>query len=49
VPLTATRTAFSATGVAGDNTAAWNPTVVIRVPEAAVAGHYRGAIIHSVA
>jgi hypothetical protein len=49
VPLTTTRTAFSATGVAGNNTAAWNPTVVIRVPEAAVAGRYRGAIIHSVA
>jgi hypothetical protein len=49
VPLTTTRTAFSATGVAGDNTAAWNPTVVIRVPEAAVAGRYRGSIIHSVA
>jgi hypothetical protein len=49
VPLTATRTAFSATGVRGANTAAWNPTVVVRVPEGAVAGRYRGAIIHSVA
>jgi hypothetical protein len=49
VPLTTTRTAFSATGVAGDNTAAWDPTVLVRVPASAVAGRYRGAIIHSVA
>lgn len=49
VPLTSTRVAFSATGVTGRNSASWVPTVVIRVPPAAVAGRYRGAIIHSVA
>jgi hypothetical protein len=49
VPLTSTRVAFSATGVTGRNRASWVPTVVIRVPQAAVAGRYRGAIIHSVA
>jgi hypothetical protein len=49
VPLTSTRVAFSATGVTGRNSASWVPTVVIRVPQAAVAGRYRGAIIHSVA
>jgi hypothetical protein len=49
VPLTRTRTAFSATAVTGDNTASWNPTVVVRIPRGAVAGRYRGAIIHSVA
>jgi hypothetical protein len=49
VPLTATRTAFSATRVSGANTAAWNPTVIVRVPAGALAGRYRGAIIHSVA
>jgi hypothetical protein len=49
VPLTATRTAFSATRVTGANTAAWNPTVIVRVPAGALAGRYRGAIIHSVA
>jgi hypothetical protein len=49
VPLTRIRTAFSATTVTGDNTASWNPTVIIRIPRAAVAGHYRGAIVHSVA
>jgi hypothetical protein len=49
VRLTATRVAFSATGVTGRNSASWVPTVVIVVPRAAVAGRYRGAIIHSVA
>jgi hypothetical protein len=49
VRLTSTRVAFSATGVTGRNSASWVPTVVIRVPEAAVAGRYRGAITHSVA
>jgi hypothetical protein len=49
VALTSTRVAFSATGVTGRNSASWVPTVVIRVPQAAVAGRYRGAIIHSVA
>jgi hypothetical protein len=49
VPLTSTRVAFSATGVTGPNSASWVPTIVIVVPPAAVAGRYRGAIIHSVA
>jgi hypothetical protein len=49
VRLTSTRVAFSATGVTGHNTASWRPTVSIRVPDAAVAGSYRGVIIHSVA
>jgi hypothetical protein len=47
--LTSHRVAFSATGVTGHNTASWSPTVIIRVPDTAVAGSYRGAIIHSVA
>ena len=49
VRLSSTRVAFSATGVRGPNSASWVPTVVIVVPQAAVAGRYRGAIIHSVA
>jgi hypothetical protein len=49
VLLTRTRTAFSATAVTGDNTATWNPTIIIRIPPAAVAGHYHGTILHSVA
>jgi hypothetical protein len=49
VRLTSTRVAFSATGVTGPNSASWVPTLVIVVPQAAVAGRYRGAIIHAVA
>jgi hypothetical protein len=47
--LGSSRTAFSATVVVGNNTAAWNPTVIINVPSAAVAGTYSGTITHSVA
>ena len=43
------RTAFSAASVVGNNTAAWNPTVIINIPSAAVAGAYTGTITHSVA
>jgi hypothetical protein len=46
--LSTSRTAFSATGVVGNNTASWNPTVVVNVPAQAVAGTYSGTITHSV-
>src|SRR2546423_5485542 len=49
VTLAASRTAFSAASVVGNNTVAWNPTVIINVPAAAVAGTYSGTITHSVA
>ena len=47
--LSTSRTAFSATGIVGNDTASWNPTVVINVPSAAVAGDYTGTVTHSVA
>ena len=47
--LGTSRTAFSATALVGNNTQAWNPTVVVNVPAAAVAGLYTGTITHSVA
>ncbi|HVF04206.1 MAG TPA: hypothetical protein VNA20_05145 [Frankiaceae bacterium] len=46
--LGASRTAFSATGVVGNNTATWVPTVVVNIPSGAVAGTYSGTITHSV-
>jgi hypothetical protein len=46
--LSAARTAMSATAVIGNNTASWNPTVVVNVPAQAVAGTYSGTITHSV-
>ncbi|WP_067177812.1 hypothetical protein [Microtetraspora niveoalba] len=47
--LDVSRTAFSKTTGSGVNTAIWNPTVVVNVPAAAVAGVYTGTINHSVA
>jgi hypothetical protein len=47
--LGASRTAFSAASVIGNDTASWNPTVIINIPSAAVAGAYTGTITHSVA
>jgi hypothetical protein len=49
VTLGASRTAFSASAVVGNNTAAWNPTVNVNIPSASVAGAYSGVITHSVA
>ncbi|MEU7837333.1 MULTISPECIES: hypothetical protein [unclassified Nonomuraea] len=42
-------TAFSKINGAGNNSASWNPTIVIDVPAQAVAGTYTGTISHSVA
>ncbi|MER6944234.1 hypothetical protein ABT294_09445 [Nonomuraea sp. NPDC000554] len=47
--LDISRTAFSKTSGSGDNSVAWNPTIVINVPAQAVAGTYTGTVNHSVA
>ncbi|MEV0233844.1 hypothetical protein [Nonomuraea sp. NPDC050786] len=47
--LDVSRTAFSKTTGSGDNSASWNPTIVINVPAQAVAGTYTGTVNHSVA
>ncbi|NUW36006.1 hypothetical protein HTZ77_31990 [Nonomuraea sp. SMC257] len=49
VVLDQTRIAFSKTTGAGNNSATWNPTIVVDVPAQAVAGTYTGVIRHSVA
>jgi hypothetical protein len=49
VSLSISRTALSATGRIGNNTAAWNPTNIINIPSTAVVGLYTGTITHSVA
>ncbi|WP_311922340.1 hypothetical protein [Microbispora sp. H10836] len=49
VTLDVPRTAFSKTTGAGDNSAIWNPTIVVNVPAQAVAGLYTGTVNHSVA
>ncbi|MEU6369031.1 hypothetical protein ABZ876_25650 [Streptomyces sp. NPDC046931] len=43
------RTAFSHPDGSGSNSVAWNPTLKVHVPTAAVAGFYRGVVTHSVA
>ena len=47
--LSTSRVAFSGTALAGTISASWNPTIVITLPAAAVAGSYSGMITHSVA
>jgi hypothetical protein len=47
--LAASRTAFAASAGVGDNTASWNPTLIVTVPAQAVTGTYTGTVTHSVA
>jgi hypothetical protein len=47
--LSQSRTAFSSAGLALSITTTWNPTIVVAIPAAAVAGTYTGTITHSVA
>jgi hypothetical protein len=49
VTLTVNRTDFSLTGGSAVNSASWNPTLVVAVPLATVAGTYTATITHSVA
>jgi len=47
--LNVSRTAFTLTAGTGNNTATWNPTLVVALPAAAVVGTYTGTVAHSVA
>jgi hypothetical protein len=47
--LSVSRTAFRSTGLVLSISTSWNPTIVIDIPDAAVAGTYSGTITHSVA
>jgi hypothetical protein len=49
VALTSSQPAFSSTGLVLSITTTWNPTILISIPAAAVAGTYTGTITHSVA
>jgi hypothetical protein len=49
VVLSVSRTAFTLASAVGDNSLSWNPTLIIAVPAAAVAGTYTGTVTHSVA
>lgn len=47
--IATSRTAMTATGVVGNNTSVWNPTLTVTLPADAVAGAYSGTVTHSVA
>ena len=49
VSIGTAQTAFSAAVVVGNNSVAWNPTLIVTIPSAAVAGSYTGTVTHSVA
>jgi hypothetical protein len=47
--LTGVVAAVTATGITGDNSATWNPTIHVNVPGGTAAGVYTATITHSVA
>jgi hypothetical protein len=47
--LTGVVAAVTATGITGDNSATWNPTIDVHVAGGTAAGTYTGTITHSVA
>jgi hypothetical protein len=46
--LTGVVPAVTATGITGDNSAAWNPTITVTIPGGMAAGVYSATITHSV-
>jgi hypothetical protein len=46
--VTTAATIAAGTAVSGVNTAAWNPTVTVAIPEGALAGTYASTVTHSV-
>ena len=46
--LTGVAPAVTATGITGDNSATWNPTINVAVPGGMAAGEYSATITHSV-
>ena len=49
VVINAAQTAFTGGSLIGNNTASWNPTLIITIPAAAVVGTYTGTVTHTVA
>jgi hypothetical protein len=48
INLTGVVSAVTATGITGDNSATWNPTISVAVPGGFAAGVYSASITHSV-
>ncbi len=49
VVINSAQTAFTGGSLIGNNSASWNPTLVIAIPAAAVVGTYTGTVTHTVA
>jgi len=49
VVISAAQTAFTGGSLVGNNSASWNPTLVVAIPAAAVVGTYTGTVTHTVA
>jgi hypothetical protein len=49
VAINTARTAFTAGSLVGNNSASWNPTLIVTIPAAAVVGTYTGTVTHTVA
>ena len=49
VAINAAQTAFTGGSLVGNNSASWDPTMVITIPAAAVVGTYTGTVTHTVA
>jgi hypothetical protein len=49
VVVNAAQTAFTGGSLIGNNTASWDPTLIVTIPAAAVVGTYTGTVTHTVA
>ncbi|MEA2591769.1 MAG: hypothetical protein QOD62_1600 [Actinomycetota bacterium] len=49
VVVNTAQTAFTGGSLIGNNSASWNPTLVVTIPAAAVVGTYTGTVSHTVA
>jgi hypothetical protein len=49
VVVNAAQTAFTGGSLLGNNSASWNPTLIVTIPAAAVVGTYTGTVTHTVA
>jgi hypothetical protein len=49
VVVSAAQTVFTGGSLVGNNSASWNPTLVVTIPAAAVVGTYTGTVTHTVA
>jgi hypothetical protein len=49
VVINAAQTAFTGGSLIGNNSASWNPTLIVTIPAAAVVGTYTGTVTHTVA